>query len=44
MNSRGKKLTNFEIFKSKMIEIIKVKKDDELLETFSRKVETDWAN
>ena len=44
MNSRVKKLTNFEIFKSKMIEIIKVKKDDELLETFSRKVETDWAN
>lgn len=44
MNSRGKKLTNFEIFKSKIIEIIKEKKDDELLETFSQKVETDWAN
>ena len=31
MNSRGKKLTNFEIFKSNFIELVKEQNDDELL-------------
>ena len=34
MNSRGKKLTNFEIFKSKILEIMKEQNEKELLEEF----------
>lgn len=44
MNSRGKRLTNFEIFKSKIIEILKQQGKEELLEEFSKKIETDWAD
>lgn len=44
MNSRGKRLTNFEIFKSKIIEILKQQNEKELLEEFSRQIETDWAD
>ena len=44
MNSRGKKLTNFEIFKSKIIEILKQQGEEDLLEEFSRQIETDWAD
>lgn len=44
MNSRGKKLTNFEIFKSKILEIMKEQNEKELLEEFSEKIESSWAD
>ena len=44
MNSRGKKLTNFEIFKSKFIEILKKQNNKELLDEFRKKVESTWVD
>ena len=44
MNSRGKKLTNFEIFKSKFIELVKEQNDDELLKEFIYNIESKWSD
>ena len=44
MNSRGKKLTNFEIFKSKIIEIMKKYKQDDLLIEFKNNIDNKWTD
>ena len=44
MNSRGKKLTNFEIFKSKIIEIMKKYNQDDLLEIFKNNIDSKWTD
>ena len=43
MNARGKKLTDFEIFKSDMIAAIKGV-DEELKDEFSKKIDTEWID
>ena len=44
MNSRGKKLTSLEIFKSKIIEIMKKHKQNNLLEIFKNNIDTKWTD
>lgn len=43
MNARGKKLTDFEIFKSDMIAAIKGV-DEKLKDEFSKKIDTEWID
>ena len=43
MNSRGKKLTQFEIFKADMMAIIK-REGEELKDSFSKKMDTEWID
>ena len=44
MNSRGKQLTDFEIFKSKLESFLDGKIDDNLLREFREKIDTTWSN
>ncbi|MEI0487628.1 DUF262 domain-containing protein [Brachyspira intermedia] len=44
MNSRGKQLTDFEIFKSKLESFLGGKIDDNLLMEFREKIDTAWSN
>lgn len=44
MNSRGKQLTDFEIFKSKLEKFLDEKIDDNLLTEFREKIDTTWSN
>lgn len=44
MNSRGKQLTDFEIFKSKLESFLDGKIDDDLLREFREKIDTTWSN
>ncbi|MEI0478379.1 DUF262 domain-containing protein [Brachyspira pulli] len=44
MNSRGKQLTDFEIFKSKLESFLGGKIDDNLLREFREKIDTTWSN
>lgn len=44
MNSRGKQLTDFEIFKSKLESFLDGKIDDNLLREFRKKIDTTWSN
>lgn len=44
MNSRGKKLTKFEIVKSKIIEVLKKYEFTELKETFEKNIDSAWTD
>lgn len=43
MNARGKRLTEFEIFKAKFEELLEKNKFEDLLKTFKDKIDGDWA-
>lgn len=44
MNSRGKKLTTFEIFKSKILEVMKKYEQNDLLEIFKKNIDGKWTD
>lgn len=43
MNARGKRLSEFEIFKAKFEELLEKNKFEDLLKTFKDKIDGDWA-
>ena len=44
MNSRGKQLTDFEIFKSKLEKFLDEDEEDKNVQGFDKKIDIDWAN
>lgn len=44
MNARGKRLTEFEIFKAKFEKLLEESKFDDLLAEFKNKIDGEWAN